>query len=562
MAVLDIPVLIVGGGPVGSALAIDLGWRGIDCLMIEQGDGTVDHPRLGIILTRMMEFARRWGIVDRIYNCGFDKNYHLNVVYCTSMTGHLLARDANPSAAEMQPPPESPEKRQRCPQIWFNPLIERAASEYDRVSIHHFRRMESFEQTADGVTTMVTDLHTGEISAIKSKYLVACDGAASVARQQLQVTMLGNPALSFSVNIFIRSPELLRMHDKGEAERYIFVGPTGTWANLTVVDGRELWRITIIGNEQMMDLSTFDPRAVVEKCMGRPGIPYKIISVKPWRRTELTAERMQHGRVFLAGDAAHTMSPTGGFGMSTGVADSVDLGWKLEAALRGWAGPHLLDSYDPERQPAAMRAASASARNFRAWISAVDTQSVLDDTAEAEETRRRIGRHMQDVGRDDWDSLGMQLGYCYDNSPIVVADGTPAPADTVREYVQTSRPGSRAPHAWLSDGRSTLDLFGRGFVLMRLGPNPPHATPLVAAAEVVGMPLRVEDVADPAIATLYERALVLVRPDGHVAWRGDALPQDTAHLVDVVRGAIAAPNAGHSTGAGTAAGGQAMVTRS
>lgn len=539
MATLETPVLIVGGGPVGSAMAIELGWRGIECTLVEQGDGTVDHPRLGIILTRMMEFARRWGIVDRIYNCGFSKSYHLNVVYCTSLAGHLLARDENPSAEEMQPPPQSPEKRQRCPQIWFNPLMEHAASEYRSVRIHHFHKLESFHETADGVEARVRESRTGEEITIRAQYLVACDGAASVVRRQLDVTMLGNPALSYSVNIFIRSPEMLRMHDKGEAERYIFVGPQGTWANMTVVDGRELWRITIIGNETMMDLSSFDPHAVIARCLGRSDIPYEIISVKPWRRTELTAAQMRFDRVFLAGDAAHTMSPTGGFGMSTGVADAVDLGWKLEAVLKGWAGPHLLDSYDPERRPAAVRAASASARNFRAWISAADTSTILDDTQEGETTRARIGQHMQEAGREDWDSLGMQLGYRYEDSPICIPDGTPAPPDTVMNYVQTSRPGSRAPHAWLPDGRSTLDLFGQGFVLLRLGEGAPSAEPLLAAAQSKGVPMRVEEIAGQAIAALYERRLVLVRPDGHVAWRGDALPQDVETLIETVRGAMA-----------------------
>ena len=401
--VIETPVLIVGGGPVGMATAIELGWRGIDCTVIEQGDGVVDHPRLGIILTRTMEFCRRWGIVDRVYNCGFRNSYKLNVVYCTTLAGYLLGRDNNPSADELPVPPQSPEKRQRCPQIWFNPLLEKAASEYDSVSIRHFCKLESFREFADGIEAHAVDTRSGEAVAIHAQYMIACDGASSVARQALNVQMLGNPVLSYSVNLFVRSPEMLRMHDKGEAERYIFVGPKGTWANMTVVDGRELWRFTIIGSEQMMDLTTFDPHAAIAKCLGRTDIPYELISVKPWRRTELTAEQFRHGRVFLAGDAAHTMSPTGGFGMSTGVADFVDLGWKLEAVLKGWAGSYLLDSYDLERRPVAMRAAAASARNFRAWVSASDTSAILDDLPEGAETRARIGAHMLAVGREDWE---------------------------------------------------------------------------------------------------------------------------------------------------------------
>jgi 2-polyprenyl-6-methoxyphenol hydroxylase-like FAD-dependent oxidoreductase len=535
---IETPVLVVGGGPAGLASAIELGWRGIDCTVLEEGDGSVDHPRLGIILTRTMEICRRWGIVDQVYNCGFQKDYRLNIVYCTSLDGYLLGRDENPSCEEMLPPPQSPEKRQRCPQIWFNPLLERAAASYPSVDIRHFSRLESFRELSDCVEADVCEVATGKRTQIRAKYMIACDGAASTVRRTLGVGMDGNPVLSHSVNLFVRSPEMVRMHGKGEAERYIFVGPNGTWANMTVVDGRELWRFTIIGSEAVMNPETFDPHLAIRKCMGRDDIPYELISTKYWRRSELTAQQFKNGRIFLAGDAAHTMSPTGGHGMSTGVADAVNLGWKLEAVLKGWAGPALLDSYDTERRPVSAAAAAASAENFRAWVSASDCSRILDDTPEGETTRQRIGGHMRIQGRQDWDSLGLQLGYCYDNSPICIDDGTPPTKQLVTDYIQTSMPGARAPHAWLPDGTSTLDLFGRGFVLLRLGQKCPAADTLVAAAAEQNVPLQVVDIEDPEIARLYERALVLVRPDGHVAWRGDSVGQEASSIISVIRGAL------------------------
>jgi 2-polyprenyl-6-methoxyphenol hydroxylase-like FAD-dependent oxidoreductase len=537
---IDTPVLIVGGGPVGLALAIELGWRGIDCTLIEQGDGSVDHPRLGVILTRTMEICRRWGIVERVYDCGFSKDYKLDIAYCTSLTGHVLARDSNPSCGELAPPPQSPEKRQRCPQLWFNPILQAAASEYDTVRLRHFCRLEAFREHADHVEVQAVDARSGESATIRARYMVACDGAASVVRNRLRVPMLGNPALSYSVNLFVRCPEMLQRHTMGEAERYIFVGPQGTWANMTVVDGRQLWRFTINGSEKTMDLSTFDAHAAIAKCIGETQIPYELISVKPWRRTELTAAQFRHGRVFLAGDAAHTMSPTGGHGVSTGIADCVNLAWKIEAELAGWAGPYLLDSYDPERRPVAMQAAAASAKNYRAWTSATDCAAILEDTPRGEETRSRIGKHMLVAGREDWDSLGLQLGYRYDESPICAADGTPKPHDSVIDYVQTARPGARAPHAWLRHGRSTLDLFGKQFVLLLFGAAPEAAQAIVAAAHAQKLPLSVTQIGDPDIAQLYERRMVLVRPDGHVAWRADEAPQDPAKLIGAIRGAVKA----------------------
>jgi hypothetical protein len=237
------------------------------------------------------------------------------------------------------------------------------------------------------------------------------------------------------------------------------------------------------------------------------------------------------------------MSPTGGHGMSTGVADVVNLGWKLQATLQGWAGPQLLDSYELERRPIAMNAAAASARNFRAWVSATDCESILDQAPRGAETRARIGRHMLEHGREDWDSLGLQLGYRYDDSPICVDDGSPIPEDSVLKYDQTSRPGARAPHAWLSDQVSTLDLFGREFVLMRLGEDPPSVAAMKTAADSQSLPLSIVDVPVPEAARTYERKLVLVRPDGHVAWRGDVLPEDCAHVISTLRGVPSHENA-------------------
>ena len=532
---MDVPVLVVGGGPVGLSLAIDLGWRGIECQVLEQGDGSVDHPRLGIILTRTMELCRRWGIVDKIYDCGFNNDYKLNVVYATSMTGYLLGRDENPSCNDMPAPIQSTEKRQRCPQIWFNPILEKAALQFPSVNVMHHHKLDGFQDCKDHVEIFATDSQSGKKRHYRAQYLVACDGAASSVRASLGIEMQGNPALSYSVNIFIRSPDLLSLHDKGEAERYIFVGTQGTWANLTVVDGRELWRITIIGSEQMMDMDELDATALVRECLGTDHIPFELLSVKPWRRTELIASKFSSGRVFLAGDAAHTMSPTGGHGMNTGVSDVADLGWKFQALLQGWGGQGLLDAYEKERKPVAQAVAAASAKNFRAWVSATSCEDILDSTPSGEATRQRIGHHMTEVGREDWDSLGLQLGVRYDESPICVHDGSPAPALTVIDYQQTSRPGARAPHAWLAEGYSTLDLFGKSYVLMQFDMGA-FVGNLEHLARQRGVPLKREVIHDLSIAKLYERRLVLVRPDGVVAWRGDALPADCTELLDTVTG--------------------------
>ena len=534
---IEVPVLIVGGGPIGLTLALDLGWRGIECLLIEQGDGSIDLPRGAMVAARTMEFCRRWGIKDRIVSSGFPPGYKLDMVFCTSLAGHLLERDEYPSERDQRPPPESPEKRTWCPQLLFDPIIARAAGEQPGVSIRYSCRFDGFTEYPDRIVAAATDLASGEPVAIEALYLVACDGSASAVRKAAGIELEGAPVMSYSVNIFFRCPGFLAAHDKGEAERYLFVGTRGTWGNITVVDGNEEWRLTVIGTDARVDMSAFDARAEVMRAMGRSDVPFELIAVRPWRRSEAIAKDYRKGRVLLAGDAAHVMSPTGGFGMNTGVIDSVNLGWKLEAVLRGWGGAHLLDSYGPEQKPIARRNSEFSTRNFNAWVAAQgDCSLIFDDGPAGAQARRAVGTRLKDTLTSEWQCLGVQLGYRYEDSPICIEDGTPAPPDDVSRYVPTARPGSRSPHAFLPDGRSTLDLFGRRFVLLRFGAADPGA--LAEAARERGVPLAVVDIAAPDIAALYQRELVLVRPDGHVAWRGDAA-FDAGHIIAVARGAEA-----------------------
>ncbi|MFI5011671.1 MAG: FAD-dependent monooxygenase [Hyphomicrobiales bacterium] len=541
---LDTEVLIVGAGPIGLAMAMELAWRGIACAIIDQGDGTIDLPRGAMVAARTMEFCRRWGIADRVAKAGFPQDYKLDIVYCTSLAGHLLEREPYPAEQDRIVPPESPHRRTWCPQLQFDPMLARAVGERDCAKFRYKSRLDRFQDRGDHIHARARDLLRDEDFDIDAQFLIGCDGSASLVRQAADIEQEGNPTLGYSINIFFRSPRLLSSHDKGEAERYLFVGPEGTWGNITVVDGKETWRLTVLGSPEKMDLTAFDARAEVRRAIGRDDVAFDLIAVKPWRRSELIAKSYRAGRVFLAGDSAHTMSPTGGFGMNTGVVDAVNLGWKIEAALAGWGGNALLDSYADEQRPVAIRNARASTQNYHLWTSLKrHCAHILDDTPEGEAARRVVGREMRAGLAVEWECLGVQLGYRYDPSPVCVSDGTDAPPDPISAYVPTARPGSRAPHAWLPDGRSTLDLFGRNFVLLRLGSEPDSPASIVTAARQRSVPLNVVDVTSPEIAQLYGARFVLVRPDGHTAWRGDRLPENPGVLLDIVRGAARRANA-------------------
>jgi 2-polyprenyl-6-methoxyphenol hydroxylase-like FAD-dependent oxidoreductase len=540
MRKIETPILILGAGPVGLGIALDLAMRGTDCIIVEQAESKpVLHPRAGGVAARTMEFCRRWGIADEVKACGFPRDRHMDVVFCTTLAGYTLSRHPTAPLGAREELPFTPEQRERCPQIWFDPILANAvAKRADRVTSLYKHRLLSFEQTADHVVAEVRNEDTGEVFQIQARYFVACDGNDSGVRDALGVGVEGESVLSYSVNAIIKSPALNAMNPQGEGARYLFIDETGTWANMTVIDGRDLWRLTLIGQESKMDLASLDMAAAVRKAWGRDDIPFEILTVAPWRRKELNASRYQVGRVFLAGDAAHTMSPTGGAGMNTGMGDSADLGWKLAAAVQGWGGTGLLESYEVERRPVGIRNARWSSGNFKKWKSnKASWPKLLEDSPEGQLCRDEVGQQFLSSLHDEWVSWGIQLGYRYEGSPIVVPDGTPPNEDTPGEYEQTSRPGSRAPHAWLSKGKSTIDLFGNGFVLLDFGADAADADALAGAARERGVPLEVIAIDNQAIADLYERKLVLVRPDGHVAWRGDTLAMDALELVDTVRGA-------------------------
>lgn len=538
----EIPVLIVGGGPIGLALSLDLGWRGVPCLLVEQTGGEVVDAKMFATGIRTVEFCRRWGLAERVKHWGFPEDYPLDNVFVTALDGHELGRIPMPAFKDIPPFEVSPEAYAHCPQFVFDPILSEAVRTYPGVTLRYHTRLESFRDEGDHVVARLVDEKTGAREEVRARYLVGCDGIGSTVRKQLGFEMHGTGMINHSFNVMFKSPSLWEHHDKGKAGRYVIVGEEGAWASLTPADGKDLWRLMIHG-ELEMDPATIDPEHELRRALGAD-VPFEIVKFGHWIRRHLVADHYARGNVFLAGDAVHVMPPNGGLGMNTGLGDSVDLGWKLAAVYHGWGGEHLLETYEIERRPVGIRQCDEAMENFDRYSSRKPVPHVTDDTEEGARVRAELGKRLSNANSQAWENpLNTHLGYRYEGSPIVVPDGPlpPEPEDS-RIYVQTSHPGCRAPHAWLADGRSTLDLFGRGFTLLRF-PGAPEPAPLAAAMAKRGVPLEIVEIAQPEIAALYERKLVLVRPDGHVAWRGDALPTDTAALTDRIRGASGAVSA-------------------
>jgi 2-polyprenyl-6-methoxyphenol hydroxylase-like FAD-dependent oxidoreductase len=422
--------------------------------------------------------------------------------------------------------------------MWFDPMLRSFAQGSPSVQLRYRTRLEAFEDTGDGVVADVVDLESGARERVSADYLVGCDGAASSVRDALGIGLAGPGVLGHPVHLYFRAPDLLEQCGKAPGTFFLAIDRDGLWANIRIIDPvNAMWRLMVLDTGDSRTPENVDKHALVRRAVGRP-IEVGWLGVSIWTRRSLVAERYSKGRVFLAGDAVHQLSPTGALGMNTGIADVVDLGWKLAAVAQGWGGPDLLASYDAERRPVGLRNVGMATEfylaheKFESGLAAIE-----EDSDRGRALRERLGgKLIRDVGAM-FRTIGLQIGYRYDGSPIVAPDGTPAVPDHPENFVPSARPGARAPHVPLADGSSTLDLYGRGFVLARFGNGPPEGDALAAAAEKRGVPLDTVTIAEPEATTVYERTLVLVRPDGHVAWRGDGEPADALAVIDRVRGA-------------------------
>jgi len=544
------PVVIAGAGPVGLSLAAELGMRGIPCLVVEERTATTRHPKATLLGSRSMEFFRRWGIVDNVLGAALPVDYTYNVIFCTKLRGWELSRYQTPSTrdliidrkpdvvAKLRDLQWSPYFKTQIGQQALEPVLRDFAQSFATNEIRYGWRCEGFAQDADGVTVRVREIATGREESLRTQYLAGCDGGASAVRKELGFRYVGRGAMRPNISFFFRSEAFLESHALGHGNLYFIFSPE-SFGVFTAINGKDLWNYQYYFLDASKATDDIDATKVLHAAMGQP-FAFELLSTMHWHHHQSVSERYRNGRVFLAGDSAHLFSPTGGVGMNTGIGDAVDLGWKLAAVLQGWGGPGLLASYEDERKPIGIRNTMTTAQNAdRIDMVMRETGPEIDeDSPRGVELRRELSRKLKWLARQ-FNSAGLHLGYRYTDSPVIINDGSPEPPDDTQQVSPSTWPGMRAPHAWLEDGRTTLDLFRGRFTLVRVGANPPDVQALIAAAHAVNLPLDVADIDEPAVNRLYERRLVLVRPDGHVAWRGDTAPADARNIVDRVRGVAA-----------------------
>ena len=543
---IETPVLIVGGGPVGLALAADLTSKGVRSLLVETRTEPTAHPRATLLGSRSMEYYRRLGLDDEIVRNSLPREHGYRIVFATQLRGMLLhAHDsASPNdymAAHREMRTDVPESawtpyyKVQIGQHALEPIVKRWLLKKAVADVRYGTEFVSFQQDAGGVSSVVRDLASGKETEVRSRYLVACDGGRSSIRSTLGIPYTGRGAMRRNVSYLFRSKAFLEYATSAGWANLYFIFRPGAFGVFTNINGGEIWNYQNYVMEGEAQGSERDPSEQIRDAMGAE-FPFEILQVMHWSHHQSVADRFREGNVFLAGDAAHLFCPTGGIGMNTGIADAFDLGWKLTATLRGWGGPHLLDSYEWERRAVGVRntiAAASNADRIDAMMT-VTPQGLEEDTPAAQRLRQEFGRRLRQMSKQ-FNTAGLHLGYRYGDSFIVVPDQTPEPPDDPRIVTQSTWPGCRAPHVWLEPGRSTLDLFdGSSYVLVAL-PGAPGSEALAAVASARNIPLQRAEVNERARA-LYQKPLVLVRPDGTVCWRGDRLPEDVAGLWDVVAG--------------------------
>ncbi len=532
-------VIVVGAGPVGLTLAIDLGQRGVKCLIMERDPTTGPWPKMDRSNARTMEIYRRLGIADRVRALGYPPEAPMDVFIVTRLCDPPLFKFHYPSVAECRAKGAATtdasqplEPYQLVSQNKLEPLLKEVAEATPNVTVRYGCELVGFEQEDDGVTVEAR-LLDGRRERIRARYMAGCDGGASMVRKTLGIKLEGKGRIRSMRQICFRSDELYDLIPMGKGRHYYVADVEGA---VFIAQGDR--------KEFTLNVDLPEDADFAQAIRDRAGFPFEfeLLNISPWQLHLLVADRYGSGRVFIAGDAAHLVIPTGGLGMNSGIGDAIDLSWKLAATIGGWGGPGLLESYEQERRPVGLRNREASgwaAAGMGLWRAAV-RREIRDDTSEGKVLRAEVARLASLHHRRVHDMIGVEFGYTYAGSPLIAYEPDNLPVWDTVVYEPHTRPGVRIPHVWLKDGRAVQDVLGRDYTLLDLQGDCDTRT-FELAFTALGAPLDVVRLDEPHVREVYGCSLLLLRPDLHIAWRGDELPKDTDALCALATGHVHAP---------------------
>ena len=535
---MDASVIIVGAGPVGLSLAINLGRAGIKTILLEQNPEPQFLPKMERCNARSMELFRRIGLSKKIRDAGLRADCSMDVFIVEDLTKPPLLEEKHPSIEESQKKIRdcndlamALEPYQLISQYTLEPLLKTEAESLKSVEVRFAHKFIEFEQNDTSVTVRCMGSN-GELLSFSADYLVGCDGGSSPIRKQLGIKLRGEgrilelqQALFYCEELFDRLPQ---GDGPGKGRHYHRADTEHTF--LIMQDSTKHWSLhaTVPDSEAM--------KHKFEEIVGFP-VNYELISCAPWRQNLLLADRYRDGRVFLAGDSVHLVIPTGGLGMNTGVGDAFDLAWKLIGTLKGWGGPELLDSYEIERRQVGERNVGASryANIGRQQWRSIATQDIFSGTPHGEASKQALVQVADSEQRKGNRMIGAELGYRYVDSPCI--DNIPGgPEHRVGEYHPNVWPGSRLPHCWLDDGTAIQDHLPEKYILLSLGTKPPDTTRIRKSFEATGAPVTEVRVESDRVRDLYGFDFLVLRPDMHVVWRGTQVPRNALEIVSIATG--------------------------
>lgn len=542
---VETQVLVVGGGPVGLTLAMDLAERGIRTVVAElRHRGEPPSVKCNHVSARSMEIFRRLGVSKAIREAGLPADYPNDVSYRVSFTGKELSRIPIPCRRERYTAQGGPdtwwptaEPPHRVNQIYLEPTLSAHAETIAGLTLLNRVEINSFEQTPEGVTAQGIQLDNNQTITIRADFLVGCDGGRSVIRRAIGATLSGTAEVQRVQSTYIRAPLLLSMSNLKPAWANFSLNPVRS-GNVYAIDGRETWLVHNYLKPGEHEFDSVDRDWALRNILGvGADFSYEILRKEDWIGRRLVADKFREGRVFICGDAAHLWVPMAGYGMNAGIADAANLAWLLAAHLSGWAPAGILDAHEAERLPITEQV-SVFAMNHALSLSRQRSEvpdNIDADDETGEQARLALGKRAYDLNVQQYCCGGLNFGYYYDKSPIIAYDEATPPTYGMADFTPSTVPGCRVPHIWLNDGRSLYDALGPDYTLLRFDAAV-DVSDLMSEAARARVPIKLLDVTSSETAGIYDRSLVLARPDQHVAWRGNLSPKNPRELVELISG--------------------------